>query len=187
MSWYTFLLFLHVSAAAVWVGGGAMIQFFALRVLGSTSGRIAEFARDVEWVGNRVLTGAAGVALLSGIFLVIEGPWTFGDDWIVIGLALFAVTFLGGAFFFGPESGRIGRLIGAEGSDSPEVARRIRRILVLSRLDLILLFLILYDMAVKPEFDDAGAIALGLGLAVLAWLLVLWRLFAVAPPATAAE
>ena len=46
-------------------------------------------------------------AFVTGILLVIDSDfWGFGDDWIVIGLALFAVTFLAG-IFFGPESGRL--------------------------------------------------------------------------------
>lgn len=185
MSWYEFLLFVHVSAVAVWVGGATAIQFFALRVLASTGARLVAFARDVEWISMRILTAASALAFLSGILLVIEGPWMFGDDWIVIGLVLFGITFLAGVLFFGPESGRIAKIVEAEGSDSPAAAARIRRILALSRLDLILLFLIVYDMAVKPQFGDGGAIALGVGLATLAWTLVLWRLRAAPGPLTA--
>lgn len=109
------------------------------------------------------------------MLLVWDGPWGIGDDWIVIALALFAVTFLAGLLFFGPESGRISKLIESEGSDSPLVQARIRRILALSRADLVLLFLIAYDMVVKPSFDDAAAIlgplVIAAGLAaVLVWL-----------------
>lgn len=31
MSWSESLLFVHVSLAVIWVGGGLMMQFFALR------------------------------------------------------------------------------------------------------------------------------------------------------------
>ena len=31
ITWYEFLLFFHISMATIWVGGGAMIQFFGLR------------------------------------------------------------------------------------------------------------------------------------------------------------
>jgi uncharacterized membrane protein len=175
MSWYTFLLFIHIAFAVAWVGGGMMIQFFALRALRAGPQRLATLALDVEWVGLRVLTPASALAFVSGVLLVIEGPWSFGDTWITIGLVLYAVTFLGGAAFFGPESGRIGKLLGEQGGDSSEAQARIRRILVLSRLDLVLLFLILFDMAVKPDFGDEGAVAFGLGAAALAAGLILWR------------
>jgi hypothetical protein len=62
-----------------------------------------------------------------------------------------------------------------QGGDSAEAQARIRRILVLSRLDGVLLFLIIFDMAVKPDFGDAGALAFGLGMAALAVGIILWR------------
>ncbi|HKB20651.1 MAG TPA: DUF2269 family protein [Gaiellaceae bacterium] len=169
MTWYDFWKFLHVGFAVLWVGGGAMIQFFALRTLRAHDNkRTVEFAGDVEWIGSRLLTTFSAGAFLTGIGLVWNAPfWKIGDDWIVIGLVLFAVTFLAGAAFFGPEAGRISRLAAAEGPNSPVVQARIRRILVLSRIDLVVLFLILFDMAVKPSFDDGWTIVGALVIAAV--------------------
>lgn len=174
MTWYEFLLFFHISMAAVWVGGGAMIQLFALRALRARDPkRMADFAGDVEWIGSRILTAASALAFVSGLLLVIDSDfYGFGDDWITLGLILFAVTFLAGTFFFGPESGRIKKLIEAEGPTSPAVQARIQRILALSRADLMLLFLLLFDMAVKPSWDDAWLWIAVAAFAVLAALLV---------------
>jgi uncharacterized membrane protein len=171
MTLYELVLFLHIAAAAIWVGGGAMIQFFGLRVLAKKEpAALAEFAGDVEAVGNRALVPAALAALLTGFALVWEGEFvTIGDDWVVIGLILFAITFLAGAGFFGPESGRIKRQIQAEGSAAAQP--RILRLIVLSRIDLMILFLLVYDMSVKPSFGDGWTILGGLfgaaGLAAL--------------------
>ena len=158
MTLYEFLLFLHIAAAVVWVGGGAIMQAFGLVALRSKDpARVAYFAGDVERIGNRVLVPSALVAVLAGFGMVWESDfWTIGDDWIVIGLILFAITFLAGTFFFGPESGRIKKLIESEGVDAAQ--DRIRRLLVTTRLDLIILFLIIFDMSVKPSFDDVGTI-----------------------------
>ena len=175
MTWYLFWKFLHVSFAVTWVGGGAVSQFFALRALKDGSAeRMAQFAMDVRWIGDRVLVGSALGAFLSGLGLVWNAPfWTIGTDWITIGLILFAVTFLTGALFFGPEAGRIGKLIDAEGAGSPDAQARIRRLLVLTRIDLVVLFLIVFDMVVKPSFDDGWTIVGALLVAaVLAALLV---------------
>jgi len=160
VTWYQFWKFLHVGFAVLWVGGGAMIQFFALRALRSQDNeRTVEFAADVEWIGSRLLTTFSAGAFLTGIALVVNAPfWKIGDDWIVIGLVLFAVTFVAGAAFFGPEAGRISKLAAAEGPDSDAVQARIRRILMLSRIDLVVLFLIVFDMVVKPSFSDGWTI-----------------------------
>jgi uncharacterized membrane protein len=184
MTWYTFLLFVHIALAIVWIGGGLMMQFFGIRAMLAGPERLAAFGADVEWVGMRVLTPASLLAFVSGILLVFEGPWSFGDDWIVIGLALFAVTFFAGMLFFGPESGRLGKLIQAQGVESPEVQARMGRLILFSRFDLVVLFLIVFDMAVKPEFSDAGAIAFALAVAAAAVALIAWRSSARAPART---
>ncbi len=176
MTWYQLWKFLHVSFAVTWVGGAAMMQFFALRAHGDGGAeRMARFALDVKWIGDRVLIGASLGAFLTGLGLVWNAPfWTIGNDWIVIALVLFAITFLTGALFFGPEAGRIAKQIDAEGAQSPAVQARIRRLLVLSRIDLVVLFLIIFDMVVKPSFSDGWTIVGALvAAAVVAALLVL--------------
>jgi uncharacterized membrane protein len=166
---YDFLLFVHIAFAVIWIGGAAIIQFLALPVLASGDARrLATFAGDVGRIGNLVFTPAALLTVLAGFALVWEAEfWSLGDDWIVIGLVLFGISFLTGVAFLGPESGRIKKLIEAEG---PEAAQpRIRRLLILSRIDLVVLFLIIFDMSVKPSLDDGwtivGALLVAIALA----------------------
>jgi uncharacterized membrane protein len=79
-------------------------------------GRMTALGKDIEWIAKRVFTRASLLAFLSGILLVVESDvYGFGDDWIVIALALYATTFLAGVLFLGPESGGI-RKLNAEGS-----------------------------------------------------------------------
>ena len=191
MEWYEFLLFVHVAMAAIWVGGASMIQFFALRAMRATSPeRMVEFGEDVGWISQRVLTPAALLAVVSGVWMVIDSDfWGFGDDWIVLGIILFAITFLAGAGFFGPEAGRVGKLVEAEGPASPLVQARLTRLLALSRADLMLLFLIIFDMAVKPQWGDASLWIAVIVFGAIAALLVRNGLNArlAATPATAAK
>jgi uncharacterized membrane protein len=176
LTWFQVFLFLHISAIAVWLGGAAAIQFFALRALRSDDPRrTADFAADVEWFGTRVLVPTSLLVLLMGVAMVLNSDfYGFGDDWVVIALILFAVTFLAGAGFFGPEAGRISKLVEAEGPTSPAVGARVRRILALSRADLVLLFLIAYDMVVKPEFSSRS-LWLGVVVAVVAGAVLVWQ------------
>jgi uncharacterized membrane protein len=174
VGWYEFLLFFHISMAAIWIGGGAMIQFFALRIMKATDPmRMAEFGRDVEWISTRVFIPASLLAFVSGVWMVIDSDfWGFGDDWIVIGLILYATTFLAGALFFGPEAGRLGKLAETEGPTSPVVQQRMQRLIALTRADLMLLFLIIFDMSTKPEWGDLSLWVAIAGFAVLAGILV---------------
>ncbi len=174
MSWFELLLFIHIAMAVIWVGGGLMVQFFAIRA--SMSGdprRMGTLGEDIEWIAQRVFIPGSLLAFVSGVLLVVESDfYGFGDDWIVIGLALYATTFFAGALFLGPESGRIGKLTEA---GSPEGGPRMLRLVMLARLDLVLLFLLLYDMAVKPDFGDASSILWGLAGAAVAAGLIFWR------------
>jgi uncharacterized membrane protein len=174
MTWYEFLLFVHIAMATTWVGGGAISQFFALRAMRATDPmRLVDLGADVEWIGQRVLVPSALLTVVSGVWLVIDSDvWGFGDDWIIIGIVLFAITFLAGTAFFGPESGRVGKLAAAEGPTSPAVLARLQRLVALTRADLMLLFLIIFDMSVKPAWGDGSFWIAVLVFAALAALLV---------------
>jgi uncharacterized membrane protein len=187
MTWYSFLLFVHVSMAVIWVGGGLMMQFFVIRTrMSGDEGRMASLGGDLEWIANRVFIPSSLLAFLTGVLLVIESDfYGFGDDWIVIGLVFYATSFLSGILFLGPEAGRTGKLT-AEGS--PEAGPRMLRLVMLARLELILLFGIIYDMTVKPDFGDTASILWGLAGLLVAAALVYWRYrvaLAAGPPGAA--
>ena len=174
MTWYTFLLFVHVSMAIVWIGGGLMMQLFGVRAsMSGEPARMAAVGEDIEWIANRLFIPASLLAFLTGILLVVESDfYGFGDDWIVIALVLYATTFLAGLLFLGPESGRIGKL---NAERSPDAGPRTLRLIMMSRLDLVLLFLIVYDMTVKPDFGDAGSYVWAIIATAIAVGVIVWR------------
>jgi uncharacterized membrane protein len=173
MTWAQFLHFVHVAVAVIWVGGGLMMQFFGIRAsMSGEPARMAALGEDIEWIANRVFIPASLIAFVSGLLLVWELPfYEITTDWIVLALLLYATTFLAGVLFLGPESGRIGKLV-EEGS--PEAWPRTLRLIMLARLDLVLLFGIIFVMSVKPDFGDSALIE-GLLVAALACGLVYWR------------
>ncbi|MDQ2676069.1 MAG: DUF2269 domain-containing protein [Actinomycetota bacterium] len=151
MSTYELLLFGHLLAAMVWVGGGVMVQMFYLRARGAGGEALGHFARTVEWIGLRVTTPASLLVIVFGVLLVIEiDGYDFGQFWITAALAMFAVSFVTGAGFLGPETGRVGKLMDERPADDPEIARRIARLVFVSRIELTLLILIVLDMVLKP-------------------------------------
>jgi uncharacterized membrane protein len=174
VSWYALLLFVHISMAIVWIGGAVMMQLFGLRAtMSGDPARVATLGQDIEWIANRTFIPASLIAFVTGVLLVVNSDfYGFGDDWIVIALVLYATTFVAGLLFLGPESGRVGKL---QAAGAPEAGVRTLRLIMLSRLDLVLLFLIVYDMAVKPSFGDAESIGWGLVGALAVGGLVYWR------------
>ena len=151
MTYYEFLLFAHILAAMAWVGGDLMIQMYYLRARAAGPERVVAFARETEWIGLRLLNPAGLLVVVFGVLLVLEvEAYDFSQFWISAALAMFAASFIAGAGFLGPESGRVGKLAEERGAADPEVQRRIGRVLLVSRIEFTLLVLIVLDMVLKP-------------------------------------
>jgi hypothetical protein len=105
----------------------------------------------------------------------------------MLGLIAWAISFAVGAGFLGPEGGRIAKIIESEGPDSPAAQGRIRRILLISRCELVVLATVIVNMVVKPV-GNAGwfwgllaAMILGIAAVILSYSSSSMR---TAPPAT---
>jgi uncharacterized membrane protein len=148
---YELLLFVHILAAIVWVGGNVTFQFMALRTLASgDSARIAGLGADADWIGLRVYTPAALLAILAGIGMVLEGDIGFGRGWIIVGLVGFTYSLLAGSLYNGPQSRKLSEEIAAGGAGTAAVDHRIRRILLSGRIELAVLLFVVFNMTVKP-------------------------------------
>ena len=165
MTWYEFLLFVHVSAAAIWLGGGFIFQAYGVAVRnGGDPREMAAFAGRASRVGERVFVPASLIVLLAGIGLMIEGSWDWGQLWIVFALTVFAGSFFSGLLHIAP----MGKRIEAVGPETPEGQELIRKIFRSLRIELVFLYSIAFAMTVKPTFDDgwtvllASAVILGL-------------------------
>ena len=99
--------------------------------------------------------------MVLGVLLVLEGPWSFDQLWIVLALLGWLVSFLLGILYFKPEGERIGALVEDRGPADAEVDRRIHRLNVTDRVQLTILFLVVGDMVLKPTGDDAGLLVGG--------------------------
>jgi uncharacterized membrane protein len=151
MSAYEWLLAVHILAVVVWVGGGFTMQFLTTRVASSNDPvRMAALAGDTEWIGLHVYMPASIVTLIAGISLVINGHWGWDHFWILFGLFGIFFSAIVGATFLGPEAGRIKKLIEEHGPSAPAVRARMDRIFLVSRIELVILLLVVADMALKP-------------------------------------
>jgi uncharacterized membrane protein len=149
-AWYQTWKALHVLMAIVWVGGAFMIQLFAFRIMKeSEPRRMAEFARDVELIAMRTFIPASLLLIVLGFVLMHDGHWAF-HFWAIFAIVVWALSFLSGALYLGPESGRIGKLIQERGGVDGEIQRRIEHILFHSRIELVLIALVAMDMVLKP-------------------------------------
>jgi uncharacterized membrane protein len=162
MSYYDALLFLHIAAAIVWLGAGFVLQLLTVRAERTDDSELVKkLMEQDEWLALRLFIPSSLAVLVLGILLTIEGPWSFGDLWIVLGLLGYAVSFLVGILFLKPEGERIHAAIEAEGTDSPTARRYLTRLNVVQRIELVVLFLVVAVMALKPTAEDTAVLVAG--------------------------
>lgn len=162
MTRYELLTFLHVAAAIIWLGAGFVI---ALLVLGAERDgdrmREAGHHRDVGWLAPRLFIPASLSTFILGLLLVIDGPWDFGWLWIDIAMAGWLVSFLLGILYFKPEGELIAGIAEERGPEDPELASRLFRLNWVDRVQVVILFAVVADMAAKPTGDDGGILIVG--------------------------
>lgn len=147
---YQWYLSIHILAAVLWVGGAFTIQLFAIRAVRADDGpRLATLTREIEWVGTRLFIPASLVLVIMGFLLIHEGNWDY-QFWVVFPIVVWIASFVAGAGFLGPQSGKLSKDIDEHGMDSPQARGRLARILMISRIELVLLLLVVLDMALKP-------------------------------------
>ena len=149
---YKWWLAFHILLAVVWVGSNTAIQIFVVRATRADSAKLASLAGEIEWYGTRVLLPTALALVVIGFILlhVSAGAYDLGKGWVLFGFIVWLLSFIVGAGFLGPESGRLNKLVDERGPDDPEYQGRLKRIFLVSRIELLLLILVVLDMAVKP-------------------------------------
>ncbi len=99
VQFYDVVLFVHLSAIVVAFGPTFAYPVF-LAVAERTDPRaIAAVGRGIQaW--DRILGGLLVVVIASGVYLVIDGPWSFGDFYVSWGIAaVLVLAALAGAYF----------------------------------------------------------------------------------------
>lgn len=124
MSWYGALKVLHVFAAVVWVGGGAMFAMITARLLRSRDRAalgavVPQLARQVGAAGGP----ASGIVLLTGIAMVLVGHIGFGALWVRLGFGGILLHILFGAFVMRRRTMTLVQAVSAASTDETELAR----------------------------------------------------------------
>lgn len=164
MTWYEFLLFVHISCAVIWIGGAFLFQIYGMVELASGDrAAIARFAGNAGNIGQKLFTPISLLVVLAGIGLMFEGDWDWGRLWVLFGIVAFAGSFLLGLLVLGPTA----KQIPVVGPETDEGQRLIRRVFSLLRVDLLFLFAVVFAMTVKPTGDDTWTVVLAAAILVV--------------------
>jgi uncharacterized membrane protein len=150
MTLYEVLLFVHIVGVAVWVGGSIMLGFVGARIQATGDAAFrARFARSAGIVGP-VIGVSAVLIVASGAWMVVESDAIeLAQLWVWLSLALFLLSAIVGGVYFAPASNRI--VAALEGGRIEEADRRAGVFNLVSRLDTLLLLVILGLMVFKPD------------------------------------
>jgi uncharacterized membrane protein len=150
MTSYEFWLFLHISAAIVWIGGAAVAQVFGL--LAKRAGdpaRSAAFGQDMAFIGPKVFMPAALVVLITGVILTEDGNWPWSEPFVWLGIVGWGIVAFTGFAYLTRAMKRVGARMAAEGP-SPALGTEMNRLVLLGRVLVLVLFVIVFVMVVKP-------------------------------------
>jgi uncharacterized membrane protein len=150
-TWYFVFKMIHVGAAVLWVGGGTFLIIAAVMAeLADNEAHLLEVGRLADQIASKVFPIMSFVVLGFGIAMTMNGDIPYDQFWIIFGLIAWAASAATGIFFIAPQSKTLTRLMRERGAHDPAVQDRLRRILLVSRVDVALMFLIVFDMVVKP-------------------------------------
>jgi uncharacterized membrane protein len=157
MTWYEFLLFVHIGAAMIWLGGAFTFQMYGWTVRrGGDPDEIARFAGRAGALGERMFVPASLAVVLAGILMIFEGNWDWDQLWVIFALVTFAASFVVGLFVLTP----LAKSIPVVGPTTPEGQARIGRLFTILRIDLAFMYAIVFAMVVKPTSDDGWVVAI---------------------------
>jgi uncharacterized membrane protein len=148
---YTVLKFLHIVFAMFWVGSAILLAVLAVRAQkASEPDALLRFTKDAGFVGEKVLAPVSGVLFLLGVLLVLKGYPDFSDTWVLLAIVGWAVTVAIGVAVLTPQGKKLEALLAEKPSSDPEVTAQVKKLLLVSRLDIVVLLLIVADMVFKP-------------------------------------
>jgi uncharacterized membrane protein len=147
---YDWLMFGHVLAAMVWLGGWAMLAILAALALRDKDlAGLGRFAATIRFVGPRLLAPATVLVPALGVWLVLDSQqWHFGQLWVVLAIGLLVAVAFVGAVFQSRAALGAERAIAEQNAD--QAARHIRRWAWGSMVILLLLIAATCDMTIKP-------------------------------------
>ena len=144
------LVAIHILAAIAWVGGGLMINLLFTRVRATRDATaVGAFLKDIEFAANRAFIPASLILIVTGVWLVTRDVFEL-EAWVIFGIVVWVYSFVAGAGFVGPQTGRVGQAIEEGRGDEPDVQRRLGQVLLAGRIELVLFVLVVLDMSLKP-------------------------------------
>jgi len=151
MDLYELLVFLHVVFAIAWVGAATYDYVIAKSVFSRGGAETRTWLTEFwEGIGARYFIPVSLGTIIFGIAAVLEGPWSFSDPFVSIGLGVFILLLINGLAYLEPQSKKIKAESDEFGADSAQVTERVTKVLKVSLFELVVLYALVFVMVIKP-------------------------------------
>jgi predicted integral membrane protein DUF2269 len=155
---YDVAVFIHVAAVVVGLGVTFSYPVFLRRAANLYPRGLPYVLTAIDRMGKAVIGPSAVLILVSGLYLVGDGPWDFSDTFVSVGLPIIIVLILVGPLFFGRKGSQLERSVSrdlegtASGEDrlGDESNALLRQILTVGYASDLLVLVALFFMIVKP-------------------------------------
>lgn len=145
------LLWVHVLAAILWVGGAGVITVLNQRAVSDGAAAVLlGRARDNKLIGP--FFGISSLVVLgTGVWLVFaEDEWAFDQGWILVSLLLTAALVVIGFGFHAPHQIKLVPFAEQRGGDDPHVVAEIARWVKFSVIEIAGFVFVVWLMVVRP-------------------------------------
>ena len=132
---YTVLLTVHILLVVAWLGSSITLQVITRTATDNPNWPPIFYGFAEKW-----FPPITGLTALFGILLWIDGPWDFGEPWILIAVVGWLISSVVGATQLSPNVKRW-----SEGDPAGRAA-----FVKIAQVDALLLILIVADMVMKP-------------------------------------
>jgi hypothetical protein len=146
MTTRTALLFLHIAAAAGWLGADFVQYGLAPRFERQGPEGALAWSRAEIWLHERYYAAVVTVLLATGVLLVLDGDWSWSSDFIWVGVGAIVVgAGLGGGRLGPLAKQRVAALEAGDAAGADAVRRRMIPIQVVVTLAPLLALLAMVD------------------------------------------
>lgn len=155
---YDVVIWLHVAAVIVGFGATFAYPFFQAVAERTSPRSIPAVMRATHTADKFLVIPAMLVILGGGIYLVLDGPFDWGDTFVAVGLAGIIVLLIGALTFFARHEHKLIELaerdIAAAGDGEVELSDEYwaysKRLALVGSLAGVLILIIAFFMVVKP-------------------------------------
>ena len=150
---YELLKAAHILAPIIWLGGALMLILLGVRARRQGPAQLVPIFRKAAKVAPRTFVPASLVLVLVGFALLGMGKLPFAP-WVILGIVGWAITFVTGIAVLTPNVKKTESPSEQQGPPSEVALAQVQRVLMLTRIDLVVLTLIVFEC-------DEAALSLG--------------------------